>query len=139
MSHINVKIEPNLNNIIFRKYLRDMSDNFKEWAEYYFAEGGDNLDKEIVRETAFAHYRTFSGVNKITMQKFSKSLRAFCYTCAYVSELNPADLYNSGSRILRRIENPFTHVKEVKEMIYVRSVREAERLRSQPRLSFDTE
>ncbi len=139
VSHINVKIEPNLNNIIFRKYLRDMSDNFKEWAEYYFAEGGDNLDKEIVRETAFAHYRTFSGVNKITMQKFSKSLRAFCYTCAYVSELNPADLYNSGSRILRRIENPFTHVKEVKEMIYVRSVREAERLRSQPRLSFDTE
>ncbi len=132
VSHLNVKIEPRLDNIIFRKHMLDMSDNFKEWAEYYFAEGGGNTDREVVREEAFAAYKSYSGVQKITMQKFTKSLRAFVYTCDYLDELNPADVCNSGPRILRRVENPFTHTRETKEMIYLRSKAEAERLRNPP-------
>lgn len=129
---VNVKIEPKLTSIIFRKYMRDMSDNFKEWAEFYFAPDSGNLDKEIVREAAFDAYRRYSGVGKITMQKFTKSLRGFCYTSDYIDELNPEDLHNSGSRIIRRIENPVTHVKESKEMIYIRTKQEAERLKNPP-------
>lgn len=51
---LQVKIEPQMGNIIFRKYLRDMSDNFREWAEGYFSVDengcGDNLNREIVRK-----------------------------------------------------------------------------------------
>ena len=121
-----VKIEPRMDNIVFRKYLRDMSDNFREWAEGYFSIEGDNLDVEIVREKAFEDYKRFSGVTKITMQKFSKSLKGFCYTCEYIDCLNPEELHTSGGRILRRIEDPITHQKVQKEMIYIRSKKEAE-------------
>lgn len=127
-----VKIEPKMDNIIFRKYLRDMSDNFREWAEMYFNADGDNLDTEIVREKAFEDYKRFSGVTKITMQKFSKSLRGFCYTCDYIDSLNPEELHTSGGRILRRIEDPVSHEKVQKEMIYLRSKKEADRLKNPP-------
>lgn len=128
----NIKIEPRLDKIIFRKQLREMSENFKEWAEYYFCEGSENLDREIVRETAFEDYKRYSGCGKITMQKFTRSLKGFVYTCDWVAELNPDGLHNSGTRIIRRIENPVTHVRESKEMLYIRSTREAERLKNSP-------
>lgn len=131
-----VKIQPQMSNIIFRKYLRDMSDNFREWAEGYFAIDangeGDNLNKEIVREKAYEDYKRFSGVNKITMQRFTKSLRGFCYTCDYIDCLNPEELHTSGSRILRRVEDPATHAKVLKEMIYIRTKQESERLKNPP-------
>lgn len=132
-----VKIEPKIDNIIFRKYLRDMSDNFREWAEGYFSVDengcGDNLNREIVREDAFEAYKRFSGVSKITMQRFTKSLKGFCYTCDYIDSLNPEDLKrNSGTRIMRRIEDPITHKKIQKEMIYLRTKKEAERLKNPP-------
>lgn len=114
------KIEPRMSNIIFRKFLRDMSDNFKDWAEGYFALGSDHLDQEIVREKAFDDYKRFSGLNKISMQTFSKSLRGFCYTCEYIDELNPEEMHNSGSRILRRIDDG-SGKKIQKEMIYIRT------------------
>lgn len=132
VSHTNVKIEPQLSSIVFRKYLRDMSDNFKEWAEGYFSEQSGNLDREIIREEAFEDYKRFSNVKQITMQKFSKSLRGFCYTSEYIDELNPEELHNSGNRIIRRRENPFTKKTESKEMIYLRSKKEAERLKNPP-------
>lgn len=115
-----VKIEPRMDNIIFRKYLRDMSENFKEWAEGYFSIDGGNLDVEIVREKALEDYKRFSQVQKITMQKFSKSLRGFVYTCDYIEEMNPEELHTSGGRILRRIEDPITKQKVQKEIITVR-------------------
>ena len=131
-----VKIEPQMGNIIFRKYLRDMSDNFREWAEGYFAidenGNGDNLNTEIIREKAYEDYKRFSGVSKITMQKFSKQLKGFCFTCDYIDSLNPEELHTSGGRILRRIEDPVTHKKVQKEMIYLRTKQEAERLKNPP-------
>lgn len=131
-----VKIEPQMGNIIFRKYLRDMSDNFREWAEGYFAIDengyGDNLNTEIIREKAYDDYKRFSGVTKITMQKFTKQLKGFCFTCDYIDSLNPEELHTSGNRILRRIEDPFTHKRVQKEMIYIRTKKEAEALKNPP-------
>lgn len=136
VSELQVKIEPQMRNIIFRKYLRDMSDNFKEWAEGYFAIDengfGDNLNREIIREKALEDYKRFSGVTKITMQKFSKQLKGFCFTCDYIDCMNPEELHTSGGRILRRIEDPITRKKEQKEMIYIRTKQEADRLKNPP-------
>ena len=132
VSNLPVKIEPQMTNIIFRKYLRDMSDNFRDWAEGYFSLTSGNLDREIVREKAYEDYKRFSGVSKITMQKFSKQLKGFCFTCDYIDCLNPEELHTSNGRILRRIEDPLTHQKVQKEMIYVRSMQEADRLKNPP-------
>lgn len=125
LAHTPAKIEPNIKNIIFRKYMRDMSENFRSWAEFYFSQIGDNLDRLIVKEKAFNDYKSYSGVNKITMQKFKTSLVGFCFTCDWVEEFNPESLINSSGRILKRIEDPATHEKVQKEMIYIRSRRAA--------------
>ena len=93
---LNIKIEPRMGNIIYRKYLRDMSDNFRDWAEQYFAEGGDHLNCEVIRQDAYEDYKRFSGAGKTTMQGFTKALKGFCFTCDYIDELNPADQCNSG-------------------------------------------
>lgn len=121
VSHLPVKIEPKLDNIIYRKNKSNVSENFMEWAGYYFAENGENVNKEIVRESAFEAFKRFSGVSKITMQKFTRSLKAYCAITDYIEEYNPEELHNSGGRILRKMENPATKAKEVKEMIYIKT------------------
>lgn len=127
---LNIKIEPRMGNIIYRKYLRDMSDNFRDWAEQYFAEGGDHLDRAIIRQDAYEDYKRFSGAGKTTMQGFTKALKGFCFTCGYIDELNPADQCNSGggTRILKRIADPFTGKMKSTDMIYLRTVAEARKL-----------
>lgn len=132
MRGTDAKIEPDIKNIMFRKYKRDMSENFSNWAEVYFAPEGDHLDTFLVKEDAFAAYKAFSGLNKTSMHGFKKSLVAFCYTCDWVAEFNPEEYCNSGSRILKRVENPTTHAKEQKEMIYLRSVKATESMGSKP-------
>lgn len=136
VANMPVKIEPRIDNIIFRKFLRDMGDNFQDWAEMYFSVdengNGDHLNTEIVREDAFNAFKSFSGNHKWSMQRFTKALKGFCYTCEYVAELNPQDLCNSGQRIMRRIEDPVTHKKVQKEMIYLRTVAESDRIKNPP-------
>jgi hypothetical protein len=137
VSHLPVKIEPKMGNIVFRKFMRDMSDNFRDWAETYFAQDangrGEHLDREIIREDAFEDYKRTSGAIKTTMQKFTKQLKGFCYTCDYIDCMDPEELCNSGSRIIKRRENPVTHKMEVKQMIYIRTKAEAEKKQSAPK------
>lgn len=124
-----IKIEPNIENIIFRKHLTNMTDNFREWAEQYFAEDGDHVNKDIVRYEAFDDYRKFSGDNKTRMHGFTRALRSFCFVTAHISEYNPKELCNSGDdRILKRVPNPATGIKVQTDMIHIRTVKEAERL-----------
>lgn len=120
-----VKIEPDITNIKYRKYRHDMSENFLNWAEFYFSEDSDNLDRLLVKEDAFNAYKAYSGVSKITMQRFKKSLVGFCYTCEWVADFNPEQLRNSSGRILKRIRNG-NGTTEQKEMIYLRSKKAAE-------------
>lgn len=129
IAHTSAKIEPKIANIIYRRYLRDMSDNFRDWAEGYFAEGSDHLDTLVVREEAFNAYVEFSRAYKTTMQRFSTQLTGFCYTCDWIAELNPKEFHNSGTRIMKRVEvDPVTHKKELKQMIFVRSRKAADAL-----------
>ena len=70
-----------------------------------------------MREDAFLAYKMFAGVNKITMQKFTKSLKAFVALCPYVEDLNPLEMCNAkGRRIVRKVEGV------AKDMIYLRGV-----------------
>ena len=68
----------------------------------------------------------------VNAEVYQSTERLFCYTCEYVAELNPQDLCNSGQRIMRRIEDPVTHKKVQKEMIYLRTVAESDRIKNPP-------
>lgn len=76
-----------MENIIRRKYKADMGNNFEDWANSYFSPDSEHLDSFIVREKAFADYKSFSGVNKITMQRFTKALKGFVALCPYIDDV----------------------------------------------------
>ena len=109
-----------MKNIIQRKYRQDLGNNFEDWANSYFAEKSDKLNKLLVRREVFETYRKYANVSSLTMQKFTKKLRAFCHLCPYIEELNPQDLCNSQNRILRRFDN------EVEDMIFIKTVSKEE-------------
>ncbi|MCS2302760.1 hypothetical protein NXX23_09925 [Bacteroides ovatus] len=56
-----------------------MGNNFEDWANSYFSPDSEHLDCFIVREKYFADYKSFSGVNKITMQRFTKTSKVLWY------------------------------------------------------------
>ena len=112
----NVKIYPPMDNIITRKYRQDLGNNFEDWADSYFAEGSANLNKLLVRREVFETYRKYANVSSLTMQTFTKKLRAYCNLCPYIAELNPADMCNAQNRISKRIEGV------MEDMIYIKTV-----------------
>lgn len=98
-----IKIQPPMDNIMKRKYKADMGANFEDWANTYFAEDGENLNRFLSREEAFDAYKKFSGLNKCSMQKFTKALKGFAKLCPYIDELNPDEYQNSSGRIIRKV------------------------------------
>lgn len=114
------KPQPPMENIIQRKYKADMGANFEEWANGYFSTESDHLDTYLERDVVFADYVHYANVNRITMQSFSKKMRAFCEICPWIDEMNPRDLQNASGRIQQKVEVT-PGVKKVKDMIYVRS------------------
>lgn len=115
-----VKPQPPMENIIRRKYKADMGTNFEDWANGYFSMKGEHLDEYLERDVVFSDYARYANVNRITMQSFTKKMKAFCEFCPWIEEMNPKDLLNSSGRIQRKVEVA-PGKKVVKDMIYVRS------------------
>ena len=112
------KPQPPMHNILQRRAKADMGANFEDWANGYFAPTGGNLNTMCDREQAFDDYRRQSGIGKITMQGFTRKLKAFAELCPWVAELNPPELRNAAGRIQkswneggRKITRDFIYLK----------------------------
>ena len=118
----NIKIQPPMGNILKRKYKADMGANFEDWANTYFAEEGGHLDELISRREAYEAFIDDAKVNKnfYTMNRFTKSLRAFAQLTPYVDTLNPEIYQNTAGRIIRRVDG------KIEEMIIMQSVKAKE-------------
>jgi hypothetical protein len=114
-----VKLLPPMSNILQRKLRQDMTDKFKDWAEAYFCDETGRLDAFVVREDAFIDYKKYSGQNTISMQSFTRKLRAFVQLCPWIEEMNPKEYQNGGGRIIRKPENAPAGTNP-KEMIYMK-------------------
>ncbi|MBE6262430.1 MAG: hypothetical protein E7104_00445 [Prevotella sp.] len=115
-----IKIIPPMSNIIKRKFKADMGANFEDWAYGYFSKDGENLDTFLQRDKVFDEYRQYANTNKITMQNFSRKLKAFANLCPWIADLNPEELCNSSGRIQHSIEIA-PGLKKTKDMIYLKS------------------
>ena len=113
-----IKIMPPMDNIIHRKLLQEMGTNFQDWAESYFAPDSGRLDKEIIRKVAFDAFRMYANTNKVTMQRFTRMLKAFVQVCPYIEEMNPPEMCNGQGRIIRRIND------HTEDMIYLKMKKE---------------
>lgn len=116
----NIKIQPPMDNIIHRKRIQDMGDNFQEWAETYFAPEGDHLNKALVRRVVSESYRSYANVQKITTKAFTKKLIAYIEVCPWIKRLNPPEMCNKQGRIMQRVQGV------LEDMIYVEAEPEAE-------------
>ncbi len=115
-----VKPQPPMSNIIKRKYKSDMGSGFEDWANGYFSPESDRLDKQLERDAVFDDYTRYTHMNRITMQSFTRKLKAFCEICPWIQELNPRELRNASGRIQRKVKLDNGETK-VKDMIYVKS------------------
>lgn len=115
-----MKPQPPMGNIKLRKWKADMGDNFRDWAEGYFAVGGEHLDTELVKENVFKDYQAYSNMSKLTMQAFTKKLKMFCDYCPWVEELNPKDIVGDAKRYQKGITGS-DGLRHIKDMIYIRS------------------
>lgn len=100
-----------------------MGSGFEDWANGYFSLDSGNLDKQLPRDEVFNDYTRYSNMNRITMQGFTKKLKAFCQICPWIDELNPREQQNSSGRIQRKVPVTINGIStmKVKDMIYVKS------------------
>lgn len=115
-----MKPQPPMGNIKLRKWKADMGDNFRDWAEGYFAIGGEHLDTELVKENVFKDYQTYSNMGKLTMQSFTSKLKMFVEYCDWIDELNPKDIVGDAKRYQKGIIGS-DGLRHIKDMIYIRS------------------
>lgn len=126
---MNIKIVPPMYNIMQRMRRQQMGVNFEEWADAYFAMESGNLDRDIPRSVIFDDFRIHANSGKTSAQKFKKQLEAFCQFADHIECLNPADMHNSGNRILKR--DPSRNNGKPEEYFFVRSVICARKIQEQ--------
>jgi hypothetical protein len=123
--HGKEKIEPPMRKVYERMNISTMGNQFRDWAEVYFSETGDNLNRELVRSDVMKHFEEETKVKTWTTQKFSKAIKAFCKNSDHIEELNPRKLCNDRNRIIKRVDGKSqemiyikTHDKEITEIPY---------------------
>jgi len=115
MRQENVKIQPPMKNIIIRKNMSLMGDNFMEWATEYFSPDSGHLDCYLVKDEVYEDCRTRTNMKLLTAIAFWKKLKAFVAISPRIAGLNPSDLCNDGNRIKEKDG-------ERRYLIYVRTV-----------------
>ena len=109
-------VTANLGNIYCRINLSIMGEQFNEWAEGYFIEGGPNLDIMIRKTDVFNDFMNATGLKNWSSSKFSRALLSFCRNNDYIECLNPPQLCpeSTPGRIIRRDGNSTVYYIYVK-------------------------
>lgn len=108
----NIMITPPMANIITRKNLAVMGDNFIDWASGYFSEDNTSrLNTKLEKAEVYADCISAINATKMTPHTFTKKLKAFVAVADWIEELNPKELQNKDGRIK----------SDGKEYIYLRT------------------
>jgi len=124
------KINPAMGNVNKRNLTNAMGQNFQDWANAFFSEIGNNLDKKIIRDVAFKDF-TFNVPGKWTPQSFLTRLQAFCRLNGYI--LNPKELLDKKGKIIEKVESSYYDAKTnswtntggakiAKELLYIQTL-----------------
>lgn len=107
------RIDPPMNNVDKRNLLTEMTDPFKSWADVYFSEHSERLDKLLPKKDLFTAFMNDNKTMKWATQRFTRAIRAWCKY--YGFRLNPEGYRNTQGRIIRKVNGEST------EMIYVQT------------------
>ncbi len=115
------KIQPPVENVNKRNLLSAMGDNFRSWADVYFAHESKRLNEYVQKIPAMEDFNREMRL-KVTSHAFIKKLNAWCKYNHY--EYNPAELLDKRGRIVRTIdvvEKDGTRRQTTAEMIFIRT------------------
>lgn len=120
---LNMKLEPDMENIMVRSKKQMMLAGFEEWANVYFSRESNNLDTELRKDQVMSDYETQASAKKVSPHAFTKSLKAFCSICPWIAEFNPPSISHTDGRITRRVADRFNPNRTViVEHYYIKSV-----------------
>jgi hypothetical protein len=86
-------------NIIVRKNMAVMGDNFMDWASGYFSEDSNRLNTKLEKYKVYTDCICAINATKMTPHTFTKKLKAFVAVADWIEEFNPKDLQNKDGRI----------------------------------------
>ena len=95
------KIEPPTANLNKRNLMSTMGDNFRAWADVYFAPESNRLDDYVQKKPAMDDFISESKL-KITPQGFTAKMKAWCRYNRY--EYNPAEILAGKDRIIHTVQ-----------------------------------
>lgn len=122
---LNIKLEPDMENIMVRSKKQMMLPGFEDWANVYFSRESNNLDVELRKDQVMADFITQTSAKSVTAHGFTKSLKAYCSICPWIAELNPASMTHSDGRITRRVPDRLNPARTVVvEHYFLRSIPE---------------
>ena len=122
------KVMPPMEQVERRAERATVGKDFEEWAEIYFAPENGNLDREIKQDEIFNNFSR-EVAYRISKNKLTKRLRAYCDYAEHIHCLNPAFITGKpkdGERIMRRADGVLTY------FYYVQSVKDYERRLEEP-------
>ena len=110
----NLMLTPPMENVEHRMRNQTMGENFMAWAEVYFSEISENhLDRPLPKKAVKDDY---DPKDKMTMNLFTRKLKAFCTNTPHVEAFNPPECKGwSRGRIIRNV------LGETKEFVYVKT------------------
>lgn len=128
------KILPPMQNIVKRKQLAVMGENFREWADAYFAPESGRLDKYLVKEEVYEDFKRYSGLKGITTRSITDKLENYiAYYCDRIQCVNPPGVkyVSKQGRIIMKpcymlddeicATEPYRSAKTSKELIYIQT------------------
>lgn len=107
-------IDPPMNKIDNRFARQSMGDAFSEWAEVYFSEEGENVNKLLKKSDVFIDFISKTN-SHMKMPAFTKAIKTFVENCNWIDELNPEPFRRKDGRYSMNING------RTEEMIYVKT------------------
>lgn len=100
MVDVPYRLLPPMGNITKRNLMSRMGDNFRDWAESYFAPDGTHVNCLVPKDDAYNDFiRTARPRTQWTMKGFTMTVRTFCQWAPWIEELNPREYQNSQGRV----------------------------------------
>ena len=117
------RIVPPLSRIERREQMAAVGQDFRQWADDFFAEDSGHLDCDLKAEQVLADFNQETKFGWAP-KKMTQHLNAYCQFADHISSLNPASITHKatdGERWIKRDEN-----NQQKTYYYVQSIKAAE-------------
>lgn len=96
------KVSPAMDNVNVRNLVEAIGQNMLEWADVYFDEEGDNLNRLIIREEVYEDFMFHNPHSKMSAQGWKDRLEKYCRLNGF--QFNPTRFLGKKGNIIKKTE-----------------------------------